>query len=83
MKICRKKICAKYSSYIYKQFGFVWYNLKHSGMQRGTLQSGDNHTVSFLYENSKIKTNSTLTARTAEHNVTVNSWLCSFLSFFI
>ena len=26
----------------------MWYNLKHSGMQSGTLQSGHHHTVSFL-----------------------------------
>jgi hypothetical protein len=39
----------------------------------GTLQSGYNHTVSFLSENSKIKTNETPTAQTADHSMTVNS----------
>jgi len=49
MKIYRKKkICAKHISCIYKQFHFVWYNLKHSGTQSGTLQSAYNHTVHFL-----------------------------------
>jgi len=51
----------------------VWYNLKHSGMQSGTLQSGYNHTVSFLSENCKIKMNSTPIAQTVDHTVTVNS----------
>jgi len=57
MEIYGKKICTKHISYIYKWFSFVWYNLKHSGMQSGTLQSGYHHTVSFLSENSKLKTN--------------------------
>ena len=44
----QEKNCAKHISCIYKQFRSVWYNLKHSGMQSGTLQSGHHHTVSFL-----------------------------------
>jgi hypothetical protein len=62
MKIYRKKICTKNISYIYKYFSSVWYNLKHSDSQSGTLQSGYHHTVSFISENSKIKTNNTPTA---------------------
>ena len=77
----KKKICTEHISYIYKQFTFVWYNLKNSGMQSDTLQSGYNHTVSFLSEISKIKTNNTPTAQTADHNAIVKSWLCSFLFF--
>ena len=50
----------------YKQISFVWYNLKHSGIQSGTLQSGHNHTVSFPSENSKIKMNNMPTAQTAD-----------------
>jgi len=51
----------------------VWYNLKYSGMQSGTLQLGYHQTVSLLSENSKIKTNDTPTAQTADHDMTVYS----------
>jgi len=73
MKIYGKKICMKHISYIYKYFSSVWYNLKHSDLQSGTLKSEYHHMVSFLSENSKIKMNNTPTARNADQNVTVNS----------
>jgi hypothetical protein len=44
-KIYSKKICAKHIYYIYKQFGFVWYNLKYSGMESGSLQSRHHHSL--------------------------------------
>jgi hypothetical protein len=43
MKIFRKK-SAQNTSYIYKKFFLVWYNLKHSGMNSG-IHNQDTTTV--------------------------------------
>ena len=60
-------------------FTIVWYNLKHSGMQSGTLQSGHHHTVSFFSFHSRILRTSHLQHK-LQTTHDCNSPLCSVLS---